>query len=96
VEVQRLEQRLVLLPVEVRPAVRLQVREVVYLLRLLTTDPLSFLQSDLRSTMARSVKSKRSLTGRGNSSSAPRASSKRRVMIGKLFSLRHSEARANT
>jgi len=46
VEAQRLEQRLVLLPVEVRPAVRLQVREVVYLLRPLTTDPRSFLQCD--------------------------------------------------
>ena len=78
------------------PVVRLQVREVVYLLRPLTPVPRSFLQCDLKSTKARSVKSKRSLTGRGNSSSAPRASSKRRIMIGKVFFRPHSAARANT
>ena len=83
-------------PVKVGPVVRLQVREVVYLLRPLTPVPLSFLQCDLKSTKARSVKSKRSLTGRGNSSSAPRASSKRRIMIGKVFFRPHSAARANT
>ena len=83
-------------PVKVGPVVRLQVREVVYLLRPLTPVPLSFLQCGLRSTKARSVKSKRSLTGRGNSSSAPRASSQRRIMIGKVFFLPHSAARANT
>ena len=83
-------------PVKVGPVVRLQVREVVYLLRPLTLVPLSFLRCDLKSTKARSVKSKRSLTGRGNSSSAPRASSKRRVRIGKVFFRPHSAARANT
>ena len=80
----------------VGPVVRLQVREVVYLLRPLTPVPLSFLQSDLRSTKARSVKSKRSSTVRGNSSSALRASSQRRIMIGKVFFRPHSAARANT
>ena len=78
------------------PVVRLQVREVVHLLRPLTPVPLSFLQCDSKSTKARSVKSKRSLTGRGNSSSAPRASSQRRIMIGKVFFRPHSAARANT
>ena len=92
VEVQRLGQ----VPVKVGPVVHLQVREVVYLLRPLTPVPLSFLQCDLKSTKARSVKSKPSSTGRGNSSSAPRASSKRRVMIGKVFFPQHSAARANT
>ena len=81
--------------VPVGPVVRLQVREV-YLLRPLTPVPLSFLQCGLKSTKARSVKSKRSLTGRGNSSSAPRASSQRRIMIGKVFFRPHSAARANT
>ena len=82
---------------ELRVAVqRLQVREVVYLLRPLTAVPRSFLQCDLKSTKARSVKSKRSLTGRGNSSSAPRASSQRRIMTGKVFFRPHSAARANT
>src|SRR5688572_3680731 len=83
-------------PVKVGRVVRLQVRWVVYLLRPLTPGPLSFLQCDSKSTKARSVKSKRSLTGRGNSSSAPRASSKRRIMIGKVFFRPHSAARANT
>ena len=83
-------------PVKVGPVVRLQVREVVYLLRSLTLVPLSFLRCDLKSTKARSVKSKRSLTGRGNSSSAPPASSQRRIMIGKVFFRPHSAARANT
>ena len=46
-------QRLVQHPVEVGPAVRLQAREVVYLLRPLTTVPLSFLQCGLKSTKAR-------------------------------------------
>jgi hypothetical protein len=81
---------------QVREAVRLQVREAVRLLRPLTPVPLSFLQCDLKSTKARSVKSKRSSTGRGNSSSAPRASSQRRIMIGKVFFRPHSAARANT
>ena len=89
-------QHLVQEPRQVGPVVRLQVREVVYLLRPLTPVPRSFLQCDLKSTKARSVKSKRSLTGRGNSSSAPRASSKRRIMIGKVFFRPHSAARANT
>ena len=83
-------------PVKVGPVVRLQVREVGYLLRPLTPVPLSFLQCGLKSTEARSVKSKPSLTGRGNSSSAPRASSQRRIMIGKVFFRPHSAARANT
>jgi U5 snRNP spliceosome subunit len=95
-EVQVEPQRLVRVPVKVGPVVRLQAREVVYLLRPLTPVPRSFLQCDLKSTKARSVKSKRSLTGRGNSSSAPRASSKRRIMIGKVFFRPHSAARANT
>ena len=72
------------------------VREVVHQLRPLTPVPLSFLQCDSKSTKAGSVKSKRSLTGRGNSSSAPRASSQRRIMIGKVFFRPHSAARANT
>ena len=38
-----------------RPVVRLQVREVDYLLLPLTPVPLSFLQCDLKSTAARSV-----------------------------------------
>ena len=83
-------------PVKVGPVVRLQVREVVYLLRSLTLVPLSFLRCDLKSTKARSVKLKLSLTGRGNSSSARRASSPRRIMIGKVFFRPHSAARANT
>ena len=77
-------------------AAPLQVREVVYLLRPLTPVPLSFLQCDLKSTKARSVKSKRSSTGRGNSSSVPPASSQPRIMIGKVFFRPHSAARANT
>ena len=40
------------------PVVRLQLGEVVYLLRPLTTVPRSFLQCDSKSTEARSVKSK--------------------------------------
>ena len=80
----------------VAAVVRLQVREVVYLLRPLTPVPLSFLQCDSKSTKARLVKSKRSLIGRGNSSSAPRASSQRRIMIGKVFFRPPSAARGNT
>ena len=76
--------------------VRLQVREVARKLRLPTLVPLSFLQCDSKSTKARLVKSKRSLIGRGNSSSVPPASSQRRIMIGKVFSRPHSAARANT
>ena len=107
VEVQRLElldpegeRRVAAVPlvrvrqVPVGPVV--QVREVVYLLRPLTTVLLSFLQCGLKSTKVRSVKSKRSLTGRGNFSSAPRVSSQRRIMIGKVFFRPHSAARANT
>ena len=83
-------------PRQVGPVVRLQVRAVARKLRLLTLVPLSFLQCDSKSTKARSVKSKPSSTGRANSSSVPPASSKRRIMIGKVFFRPHSAARANT